>query len=466
MSFTIPYAPQERLQQPNRISELLLRAAEAQAEGQRRGGAIWGGALSNLGQTIGNTISDMQEQKARAPIVAAELADRKNRAEASKLTVENSKREQSRQARREAAMAMPNRQEAIAALASDPTGQSELIKSFESLDKYRDGIFGEVGYQLKRSNFNPQAVQFAAKEMEAQGWDPQKIQAMVSNPEALVGQVDEWLMNSPNAKHQALVMPKAPIKLSPGESIVDPTTFKPLATNAKPEEQVFVTRGGRVVPIAKGTAQPGDVPYEKPNAPGEVSYSPKLIMVGGKEIQANYNSKTGKYHDPETGAVLSGVQSPPTAEMRNKGIARNLVKKSLASMKTLSEKVITNIGPSQRAKALKEGAEAVFGMDPTFRTYQDARYALAGNLAVNQQGSRPSDSDIKTIWLPMVPDPYRDTSESAQMKWDLINQMSMEDGPKEEAAPSPLAVTAPDGKVYTFPNKAQADAFKKRAGIN
>jgi len=118
------------------------------------------------------------------------------------------------------------------------------------------------------------------------------------------------------------------------------------------------------------------------------------------------------------------VQPAPTAEMRNKVEGRKLAAKSINSVEQLSQKIITRVGPGQRAAAIARGAEAVFGSDPDFRTYQDARMALAGNLAVAQQGSRPSDADIKAIWLPLVPDPYRDTSASAKQKWELIRTMS------------------------------------------
>lgn len=117
--------------------------------------------------------------------------------------------------------------------------------------------------------------------------------------------------------------------------------------------------------------------------------------------------------------------TPPTAEMRNKSAARVLVGNSIDAVRDLSRQIITKVGPAQRIDAIKRGADAVFGNDPSFRTYQDARMALAGNLAVAQQGSRPSDADIQAIWLPLVPDPYRDTQESMEMKWKLIDTMSL-----------------------------------------
>ena len=120
----------------------------------------------------------------------------------------------------------------------------------------------------------------------------------------------------------------------------------------------------------------------------------------------------------------SGATRPDTADMRNKAVGRENLSKTIDSVQTLSKTIITKIGPGQRADALKRGAAAIYGKDPVFKTYQDARLATAGNLAVAQQGSRPSDADVIRIWLPLVPDAYSDTEESATMKWNLIRTMS------------------------------------------
>jgi len=64
----------------------------------------------------------------------------------------------------------------------------------------------------------------------------------------------------------------APFSLGPGQTRFD-GSGQPIATvPPKPEkagdgtpEQVFVVRDGKVIPIAKGTAQPGDVPYSARN---------------------------------------------------------------------------------------------------------------------------------------------------------------------------------------------------------
>jgi hypothetical protein len=141
----------------------------------------------------------------------------------------------------------------------------------------------------------------------------------------------------------------------------------------------------------------------------------------------------------------------PTAEMRSKQASKELVSKSINAIKAYSDRVLTKIGPAQRAEALQRGAAAVFGSDPEFKTYQDARLALAGNLAVSQQGSRPSDADIKQVWLPLVPDPYSDTAESAKMKWQLIETTSGASGVGAEKPKTKVFESGPyKGKTGTL----------------
>jgi hypothetical protein len=172
----------------------------------------------------------------------------------------------------------------------------------------------------------------------------------------------------------------------------------------------------------------------------------EITDVSGKSRLANYDARSGKYFDPDTNAVIVGAKPAPTADMKNKTEGRKFVARSISAIENLSKKILTKVGPAQRAEAIKRGAEAVFGSDPEFRTYQDARTAMAGNLAVAQQGSRPSDADIRAIWLPMVPDAYRDTSESAEMKWNLIRTMSL---PEDEGQSSPAATGPKVGDIGT-----------------
>lgn len=59
----IPYAPRAQFTQPNRISDLILRAAESQADSQMRSGQIWGNAVGNLGRVASGYVEDRAAQK-------------------------------------------------------------------------------------------------------------------------------------------------------------------------------------------------------------------------------------------------------------------------------------------------------------------------------------------------------------------------------------------------------------------
>lgn len=147
----------------------------------------------------------------------------------------------------------------------------------------------------------------------------------------------------------------------------------------------------------------------------------------------------------------------PTAEMRNKEASRKIVETAINQLEELSKRVITEKqAVVQRAKSAGRSVDAALANDPDYRTYQDARMALAGNLAVAQQGSRPSDADVRSIWLPLVPDMFRDTTDSARMKWELIRVNSgLPTGKEAPAAPSrPRARNPQTGAEVEWDGKA------------
>ena len=182
--------------------------------------------------------------------------------------------------------------------------------------------------------------------------------------------------------------------------------------------------------------------------PPATRFDPRPVVVDGQTVIANYDARTGEYFHPDTRQKLTGVGQPPTADMRNKEAGKRTAARAVEAVRTLGEGIITKVGPAQRMEAIKRGAEAVFGNDPEFQTYQDSRMALAGTLAVEQQGARVSDADVKALWLPMVPDAYRDTSESYKLKWDLINAMR---GVESKGGAGTVRMIAPNGQEQDVP---------------
>lgn len=146
--------------------------------------------------------------------------------------------------------------------------------------------------------------------------------------------------------------------------------------------------------------------------------------------------------------VGATYQAAPTTAERERQSAKLRLIPAIEQMEQLGQKIITTVGPAQRAQAIARGWDAVLGNDPEYRTYQDARVALAGNLAVAQQGSRPSDADIRAVWLPLIPDVFRDTKESAAMKWQMIRtNMSLPTTGGNQAIEDALKAQGITGKV-------------------
>ncbi|MEQ1910611.1 MAG: hypothetical protein ABMA15_17455 [Vicinamibacterales bacterium] len=219
------------------------------------------------------------------------------------------------------------------------------------------------------------------------------------------------------------------------------TQGKPLVRISADKQTVELFENGTWTKIAGALPQDYQLvsepqPRQDPQAP-----QPQIFYTPEGTPRALRFTASGAEEVPLPGNLF-GKTNPITAVMRNKAEARKMVKGSFDEMKTLADGIIARIGPAQRVDALKRGAAAVFGTDPKFRAYQDARKALAGNLAVGQQGSRPSDVDIQTVWAPMVPDPYTDTSESAAIKWHLIEVMA---NMKESGADEPSPEALPPG---------------------
>lgn len=137
-----------------------------------------------------------------------------------------------------------------------------------------------------------------------------------------------------------------------------------------------------------------------------------------------------KVYDPVSGAYTleprrQGLELPlpPTAKQREIAGSRKDMSTKIDALQSLSNRILTRVGPAQRAEAILRGAKTVFGSDPEFKSYEDLRQAMGMQLAVSNQGAAQlSDRDVE-IWSRLVPDPYRDTSESSDIKWVMIRAM-------------------------------------------
>lgn len=430
------------------VSNILIRKGDATANAKLRSGEAWAGALGQIGQTIANLPRQIQQAKAAsddATLRQAKLDELAKSQKQAKVLADAYN-----------ASLLPDgkvdRQKLTAILAQAGMGQAlpDLLKGLDEADlanlnvqKAKDaakqateeaeiGYAKTIGSQMLAADFNPEIVNGLLTVAKSHGHDVSQFETLwTKQPEQFKSFVSK-LVQPPKAAE--------PFTLNPGDVRFD-ANGQPIANNPKPDAPVTfgaptpAMLGGKRVFVRTGS---DGQTYDMKGQP--VAVEPTPIVETPKESLGGYtwakDPKTGKVRMMREAEVAAlGAEQPETADMRNKQAGKAAAARAVDAVKTLGEKIITRVGPAQRADAIKRGAEAVFGNDPDFRTYQDSRMALAGTLAVEQQGARVSDADVKALWLPMVPDAYRDTSESAALKWEIINAMR---GVKEAAAPGGL----------------------------
>lgn len=388
-----------RASNPGDIARMIMSGGAIQAHAVRAGGEAWGGAFRDIGSMVSGKLSDFLQEKQRQKEVQPGLEQTRKQAalleqQARALEDAQEAAEFERKITRGlrglfAGDEMPTLKDLI-----DVGGPERGLGIFQGIHALESPpTHPTADDNTTRKYLRDVFVGFSALPEEVRAEYYQLIRARVIDS----GAVEE--KHLPKDYDTNWVTATANYGVEPEQGTRTVQTMQ----DGQPVTSI--------VPDVAGTSYPNQ------------TVAPTLRGIGAVQWATN----------PETGEVelmtpeeirAGGGQQPPTADMRNKKEGRRLVKNSISAIQGLSEKIITKIGPAQRADAVKRGVEAVWGTDPEFRTYQDARMALAGNLAVAQQGSRPSDADIKAIWLPLVPDAYRDTAESSAMKWELIRTMS------------------------------------------
>lgn len=144
---------------------------------------------------------------------------------------------------------------------------------------------------------------------------------------------------------------------------------------------------------------------------------------------------------PRSEASGKEFVSQPPEEARVKALARQRTSEFSRKLKGISDRLITKRNAlEQRLFATGRSVKAALENDPDYRVFVDYRAALAAAMGTAEQGSRISDFDVTGVYAPMIPDVFRDTVDSAKVKWELIgNRFSAEPKTPSGAAGRPAA---------------------------
>lgn len=424
------------------IAAIYRDLARSQAEAKLRSGGAWGQAIGEIGQTIAGIpwqLADEKRRKQQDQVIEENLRRMLEQRQedqwlkdAMNSSVVDGKIDERRLSENlnllGAAQLVPQAvqvlRESEGALQRLKNAQLQGQIDAQTLRNMALDYFKPFALAIKESNFDPGVVNGALKVVELQAGPEEAArlqQSFATDPGALKLMVESVLVP---AKDEGFTLNQGDVRFD--------SKGNPIASNPKtPDEPKTLDQ------MLAEALKAGD--RAKVN---------EIIKVKGQEAAATRAPQQGpapqyQWATAPDGTVRlmsvdeirrSGAGQPATADMRNKAAGKETSNRAVEAVRALGEGIFTKVGPAQRIESMKRGAEAVFGTDPEFRTYQDSRMALAGALAVEQQGSRVSDADVKALWLPMVPDAYRDTKDSYKLKWDLIDAMR-----GKNPAPSPGA---------------------------
>jgi len=370
----------------SQVADLLMRQGELAANSRLSRAQIYAQLLQGLAQVPGQIVNDRQQARAAQAAAAHAADEREYRRGRDAVYDDRANRELA--LKEEAAQREAEEQER-----ARQSEQAEIEQVMAYAKQHAATITQEHG---------PQALD--------------QIAAVARNPQGRKALLEGFAKMALPQEQPNLM------SVDPTKPLVNPKTGEVVREGVPaPEEEVaVVVRGPNGRPIRKlvptSQLREGVEEYREPTqAPRDPLETNTTWAIDPRDGQTK----------PMTLAEARriGAQQAPTADMRNKEAGKRTAARAVDAVRKLGSGIISKVGPAQRVDAIKRGAEAVFGNDPEFRTYQDSRMALAGTLAVEQQGSRVSDADVRALWLPMVPDAYRDTAESYKLKWDLIDAM-------------------------------------------
>lgn len=350
------------------VAELLLQQGRSQGDAIRQRGDIRARTYANLGGIAQQAIGDYQQNREQ------ENAERvKAEREAARVAVFQN--------------GMPDYNTLLTVYSPAEAGQ--IMTGLKAVDDLERGKVADAKQQAGHIAMGlmvlPQAVQQSA-------WPQVKalaVKAGIAPADQLPDQVTPEFLQSV----VTMATGKAPEKPKVGTIAVKvrnadgsettklvPDTPGQEFTSApeppKPGPPVFRTvKGPNGRPIYRqltpDEVTAGVEEYRAPNEGPQPSFTrAEIVMPDGTIKTANYNSRTGKYSDPDTGGLLQGVGRAPT----DKDIASSEGKKKLGGIVTalssLSEKINTANGVIATLKGKEEKAKASINLNDDVAEYQ------------------------------------------------------------------------------------------------
>lgn len=146
-------------------------------------------------------------------------------------------------------------------------------------------------------------------------------------------------------------------------------------------------------------------PSKKPSE--EVSLQRVEVSVNGKQQFANFNPKTGKFHDPDTGtAILGAVPYEKPVDPELVDMKKTLTQLQIDAARTRGQQAQASIGDLPKPiQAAVDGIARGFGTEPVVKTVQKAAEAVAFANGMDPNTTNPADDQALIYAFAKAMDP-------------------------------------------------------------
>ena len=462
------------------IGELLLRrgdiaaqraqqVAQAQAQAQQARGQAWGGAVQQIAGSVGDALQGYAREKQEAPIRAAKLESDRQQLEIGRMQIASARQGVEDKATLASAQGSGLEPAHVKAQLAQ-LGRGDLIPIYEqthaNIETARLGLqakrtevqgleadyFGSLAAGVKKAKYDPIAVEWALTQADADGHDTKQLRAMLKQkPDALPQIIDSLIEKSPTQRK--LVGEEADRALKTAtetrvaaDMVADNTRTAGQAAETerhnREQERISGLTAGRQAATASETARHNremeanarNTKIGRPVIPGDAEDI--AAIDEGLKLSRGMNFKQG-----DTGIMPWAGGAVPDAVTNLTGFGVGA--KQRQGVINLTKQII---GKGLEGGVLRKEDEAKY--EKILPTLSDPPAVVETKIA----------NLIKTL------EQKRSTRLDA-MEDAGYNVSRFRARADAAGSGSQITVKAPDGSTHLFATQAEADTFKRLAGI-
>jgi len=453
-----------------------IQIANAQARAAEMRGQAWGGAVQNIAGSVGDALTGYMKQREEAPLRAQKLEAGRQDLELGRMQIASAKQAAEDKSILGSAQGSGLDPDSVKAQLRQ-LGRGDLIPIYEqthaSLETARLGLqakrtevqglesdyFGALAAGVKKAKYDPMAIEWALAQADADGHDTKQIRGLLKQrPDALPQIIDSLIEKSPTQRKLTgeeadRALKTATENRTAADMAADNTRASAqaaeVARHNKEQERIAGITAGRSEAQATETARHNRAMEE--NARNAKQGRP--VVSGDAGRIAEFDTSLDDLR------VLRATVTPKEGESSPTG-TRAKIGASVPNWVT----EWTGFGATAKSKqGVIDRVKQVIGK------------ALEGGVLRKEDEYKyekilPIISDVSEVVETKLAGLEKAILQRRQTLLDALGDAGYDVSrfnarPPRDQSGGQITVTAPDGSTHPFATQAEADAFKKLAGI-